>query len=280
MTNLSEDVRAQSRPQPCAVISGGASGIGASTSQVFAERGWRVAVVDRDAAAARAIAADLAGGGHIALEVDVTSRDAVDAAVEEIAERFGRIDAVLPLAGIVRPSPSAAVTDDDMLLLYDIHVLGAVRLARAAYPHLRATRGAVAAISSMGAHLGLAGRLAYNAAKSAIEGVVRTLAVEWADDGVRVNAVAPAWVRTPAIDGLITSGYLDPDPVIGRTPMGRFAEPREIGEVFEFLASPRASYVTGAVLKADGGMTVQFPLPAAASDSPRETAPVSDLRGA
>jgi NAD(P)-dependent dehydrogenase (short-subunit alcohol dehydrogenase family) len=139
--------------------------------------------------------------------------------------------------------------------------MGAIRMSRAAYPLLRESpQGAIVYMSSMGARLGVAERLGYNAAKAGIEGVTRTLAVEWVPDGIRVNAVAPAWVKTPAIAGLIDSGYLDPTPVEKRTPLGRFADPREIAEVIAFLLAPASSYITGQSITVDGGMTIHFPL--------------------
>jgi NAD(P)-dependent dehydrogenase (short-subunit alcohol dehydrogenase family) len=244
------------------LITGGASGIGLASANVFASRGWRVGIADLSLEGAEKAVASLPGAGHLALAMDVRSTPDVEAALESAVGAWGRLDAVTPLAGIVRPAVSANVSDDELLELLDIHLMGAIRVARAAYPYfLQRGRGAVVAISSMGAHLGVAERLGYNAAKAGVEGTVRTLAVEWASSGIRVNAVAPAWVKTPAIESLIISGFLDPKPVEGRTPLGRFAEPQEIGEVIEFLASPRASYITGQSIVVDGGMTVQFPLP-------------------
>lgn len=251
----------QSQTSRVALISGAASGIGLATARTFARYGWSVVVADLDGSAATDAVGNLEGAGHMGLQLDVTSTCEVERAVAETASAFGRIDAVIPLAGILRPGSSAEVPDQDIQLLLDIHLMGTIRLARAAYPYLKRTQGNVVGISSMGAHLGLAGRLGYNAAKSAVEAVIRTLAVEWAEDGIRANAVAPAWVKTPAIASLIEDGYLDPLPVEARTAMHRFAEPGEVGEAIEFLASGRASFITGTVLKVDGGMTVQFPLP-------------------
>jgi NAD(P)-dependent dehydrogenase (short-subunit alcohol dehydrogenase family) len=146
------------------------------------------------------------------------------------------------------------------LRLFEVHTLGLVRACRAAYPHLVAAGGgAIVGVSSMGARLGLPHRLAYSAAKGAVDSVVRTLAVEWAPQRIRVNAAAPGWVHTPAIARLIAEGRLDPEPIVARTPLGRLAEPAEIVETVAFLVSPAASYTTGQVLVVDGGLTVQGP---------------------
>lgn len=245
-------------------ISGGASGIGLATARLLAEEGNRIAVLDLDGGKSEAAAASLPGEGHLGVATDVTSTESVTAAFDAIRARHGRLDGIVAAAGIVDPSPSATVTDESLQRLIDIHLMGAIRMARGAYPLLSESGGgSIVCLSSMGARLGVAERLGYNVAKTGVEGMVRTLAVEWVPAGIRVNAVAPAWVKTPAIAGLIDSGFLDPEPVESRTPLGRFADPEEIGQVIAFLLSPASSYVTGQSVTVDGGMTIHFPLPKA-----------------
>jgi len=244
------------------IISGGASGIGLATAEVLAAAGRKVALLDLDAGAARSCARGLSGSEHLGLRADVTNTDSVVEAVEIVEAELGRIDGVVACAGVVDPSPSETVTDDSLRRLIDIHLLGTVRLARATFPALaRSPHGALVAMSSMGARLGVPQRLGYNAAKAGIEGVIRTLAVEWVGHGIRANAVAPGWVKTPAIARLIGSGFLDPTPIVDRTPAGRFAEPDEIADVIAFLLNPRSSYLTGQSIAVDGGMTIQCPAP-------------------
>lgn len=247
---------------PIIVISGGASGIGLATAELLADSNCQLVLLDLNDDVLQSVVNQLPGNGHVGIEVDVRSAESVDAAFESIGQRYGKVDGIVAAAGIVDPSPSASASDASLARLIDIHLMGSIRMSRAAYPLLRhSERAAIVFMSSMGARLGVAQRLGYNAAKAGIEGVARTLAVEWVGDGIRANAVAPAWVRTPAIATLIDSGYLDPAPVEARTPMGRFAEPNEIANVIAFLLSPASSYITGQSITVDGGMTIHFPQP-------------------
>lgn len=243
------------------LVVGGASGIGEATAMRLAEAGHQVAVADLNPQAAQVTASCLAGSNHVSFGVDVRDRESVDRLLESVMSRFDHLGGIAACAGLVEPAPSDQVSDEAIERLLDIHLLGSIRLARAAYPYLKASaRGSsIVMMSSMGAHLGIPERLGYCAAKGGIEAAVKTLAVEWASVGIRVNSVAPGWVKTPAIANIIDSGFLDIDPIIRRTPEGRLAEPSEIAEILSFLLSTASSYITGSVVIADGGMTVQGP---------------------
>jgi NAD(P)-dependent dehydrogenase (short-subunit alcohol dehydrogenase family) len=243
--------------QRVASVTGGASGIGLAFAQRWVKEGGRVVLMDMNAQALDAAVLQL--GGFEAARgtvVDVTDAAVVDAAFASIAETEGRLDAAVNCAGIARPAPSSEVSDADFVRLVDIHLNGTMRACRAAYPLLKASRGAIVNISSVAASSGMPARASYCASKAGIEGLTRTLAVEWAPESIRVNAVGPGYTRTALTDTLIREGKLDVSPLVARTPMGRLAEPEEIAAAINFLVSPDASYITGQSLLVDGGMTV------------------------
>lgn len=249
---------------PVTIVTGGASGIGAAVAVTLADRGHRLAIADLDRVLAEDSARRLPGDGHLGVACDVRSTPSVNALVWYAAEAFGGVDGVVTCAGMSRLAPSADVDDDALHELLDVHLLGSIRTLRAAYPYLAdSPRAAAVAMSSMGAHLGIPGRLGYCVAKGGVEAMVKTLAVEWAPDAIRVNAVAPGWVNTPAIGRLIGDGQLDERPITARTPLHRLGEPHEIAECIGFLLDPTtSSYVTGQVFIIDGGLTVQGPIQA------------------
>jgi NAD(P)-dependent dehydrogenase (short-subunit alcohol dehydrogenase family) len=241
-----------------AAITGGAAGIGFSFAELWVNRGGRVVLLDLNPESLSSAVEQL-GGEDVARGVvtDVTDNDSVVGAYASIAEIEGRLDLGLNCAGIARPGPSAEVTDDDWSLLINIHLSGTMRACREAYPLLKESgRGAIVNVASVASQMGMPKRASYCAAKAGIDGLTRSLAVEWAPHGIRVNAVAPGYVRTAMTATLVSQGKLDLNPIIARTPMKRLAEPSEIAEVIWFLASDGASYVTGHSLVADGGMTV------------------------
>jgi NAD(P)-dependent dehydrogenase (short-subunit alcohol dehydrogenase family) len=245
--------------QRVALVVGGARGIGGAASEAFAATGHALAVADLDGQEAARLASRLDPGGQrtLGLAVDVTVRESVDAMVASVMARFGRLDAIVDCAGIIDPHPSADVEDEAWQRMLAVHLDGTFRCARAAYPALVASGGGtIVNIASIAAHVGIPGRLSYTAAKGAIEAMTRTLAVEWAAAGIRVNAVAPGYTSTELVQRAIGSGLLDPSELIARVPLRRFAEPSEIASVILFLSTPASSFITGQSIVADGGLII------------------------
>ncbi|WP_040165404.1 SDR family NAD(P)-dependent oxidoreductase [Microbacterium gorillae] len=241
---------------PVAFVTGGASGIGLAVVNRWIAEGGHAVIADVRVESLDEAVGALPVGTARGVVCDVTDRASVDAARASVAGTEARLDAVVNSAGIARPEPSSAITDAAFQLMLEIHVTGSMRVCRAAYPLLRASGGAIVNVASVAAIAGLPERASYTSAKSAIGGLTRTLAVEWGRTGVRVNAVAPGYVRTALTDKLIRDGDLNDEPVRSRTPLGRFAEPDEIAGAVQFLAGLASSFVNGHVLVVDGGLTI------------------------
>ncbi|HET9895238.1 MAG TPA: SDR family oxidoreductase [Streptosporangiaceae bacterium] len=247
--------------QPVAVVTGGGGGIGLATCRSLAQDGFYVVVADKSLDSLLDAETSLATDKLLVetVPMDVTSRQMVDEAFADIARRLGRIDCLVTCAGITDRQSAAEVGDGRWDRMLSTHLDGTFRCCRAAYPALRQSRRAsIVTISSVLARLGLPDRISYAAAKSAIEGLTRTLAVEWAADGIRVNSVAPGWTRTIQYDIAIQEGSIDEKRLLSRIPLGRPAHPEEIATVICFLVSPSASYVTGETLVVDGGTSIAF----------------------
>lgn len=237
------------------IITGGAGGIGIAIARtVLAESDWDVALVDRAGAAAPA---DLGDRDRWALyECDVTSHDSVFATVEAVAQNHGPIVGLVNGAGIVHNAPSAEVELDVIHRMFAVHLDGSLLFAQAVRPHMIAAGGG--SIVNIGSIAGLFGhprRLAYGAAKASIHSISKTLAVEWAADGIRVNAVTPGYVATPMMVEVARIGLVDEDVAAGWNALKRLARPEEVAEPICFLLSSKASYITGALLLVDGGFS-------------------------
>jgi NAD(P)-dependent dehydrogenase (short-subunit alcohol dehydrogenase family) len=247
------------------VVTGGASGIGAAAARLFAAAGAMVAVADRDMDGAGAIAAAItaacerqgaqACGRAVALAMDVAEDSGVEAGMDAALAAFGRIDILVNSAGFILRKSAFEISPEEWDLVQRINVRGTFLCARAAARRMDAERGG--AIVNLASIMGFSGgglypNPAYQTSKGAVVNLTRALAVEWAARRIRVNAVAPTWVRTPMI------GDLERNPELmarirEATPMGRLAEADEVARAILFLAGPGASMTTGHILAVDGG---------------------------
>jgi meso-butanediol dehydrogenase/(S,S)-butanediol dehydrogenase/diacetyl reductase len=226
-----------------AVVTGGASGIGAACSEVLGECGVSVLVADREGDPA----------------VDVTDRDALDGLAAEVRDDHGRLDVLVNAAGILTPNaPVDDIPVDELRRNLEVNLLGTFQACQAFGPLLRGSRGAVVNVASQAALVSLPQQAAYTASKGAVAALTRSLAIDWAGQGVRVNAVAPGFTLTP-----MTEAFFENETFASaarqRIPLGRILEAREIAGAAVFLASPLASAVTGVVLPVDGGWTAGEP---------------------
>ncbi|NMN58082.1 NAD(P)-dependent dehydrogenase (short-subunit alcohol dehydrogenase family) [Xanthobacter sp. SG618] len=240
-----------------AVVTGGASGIGLAAATAMAEVGARVILADRDGAAAARAAAGIPGAEALAL--DVTDEEAVSAAFGQVVAGHGGLDILVNNAGLSIRKGLTELDLADWEKVFAVNVTGGFLCARAAVPSMMARGGG--AIVNVSSIMGLSGggpypNPAYQASKGAVVNFTRALAIELAPVKIRVNAVAPTWVRTPFIDPLMR----DPDKLAAiekLMPLGRIAEPEEVADAILFLASPMAAMVTGHVLAVDGGFLAQ-----------------------
>jgi NAD(P)-dependent dehydrogenase (short-subunit alcohol dehydrogenase family) len=244
-----------------ALVTGGASGIGEAAVRLFAAEGAAVAVLDRDAVGAQMTVKSLGDVAAVALGADVTDQNGVRAAVEQAVAELGRLDVVYNNAGVATFAPVADVTRTDWELCFAVNVTGSLFCIQAALPHLRAAGGgSIVNQSSVSALVGIPGLAAYSAAKGALVSMTRALAAELAPEGIRVNAICAGTVDTPMARPLLAlrgGGDLEAGiaATVTRYPIGRLGTPADIARAALFLASDESSFVTGAVLTADGGMT-------------------------
>ncbi|WP_158816320.1 SDR family NAD(P)-dependent oxidoreductase [Methylocapsa sp. S129] len=245
-----------------ALVTGGAGGIGRATALALAAAGAKVVVADRDEAASQVVAAEIAeaGGQAVALSVDVASEASIEAVFAEIVKREGAIDILVNNAGIAirRPAVELALADWDKVVA--VNMTGVFLCARvAARCMIAAAKGG--AIVNVASIMGLSGgglypNISYQTSKGAVVNMTRALAIEWAPHDIRVNAVAPTYVRTPLIAPLLQNPEMVAR-IEAMTPLKRLAEPEDVAAAICFLASPAAAMITGHTLPVDGGFLAQ-----------------------
>jgi NAD(P)-dependent dehydrogenase (short-subunit alcohol dehydrogenase family) len=246
-----------------ALVTGGSRGIGRAIVLKFVAEGATVAFFDIDAdAAAGTILAAAAAGPVEFIAADVTRDADVARGVARVEERHGRIDVLVNNAGVNAYFDAVRMTGAEWESVFAVDLKGAWLCAKHVLPGMKARgRGSIVNIASIHASLTIAGMFPYAAAKSALVGLTRSLALDYADAGIRVNAVSPGWTRTHLVEEWFA---LQPDPagaeasVMNAHPMRRIATPAEIASVVAFVASDEASAMTGAAVAVDCGLGIQF----------------------
>jgi 3-oxoacyl-[acyl-carrier protein] reductase len=235
-----------------AVVTGGARGIGRGIAAVLSAEGATVVIVDLDAELGNTVAGELGG---LAVSADVTDRDSVNAMAARVVAELGRIDIVCANAGAYPVAHLDELDEERWNQVMDLNVGGAVRTVQACLPAMRARGyGRIVLTSSItGPVTGQPGFAHYGASKAAMLGFMRSAAVELAVSGITINAVMPGNVTTPGFAGTSDEHQ---DRMLAAIPMGRYAEPEEVGWAVRFLASPEAGYITGQTLVVDGGQVL------------------------
>jgi NAD(P)-dependent dehydrogenase (short-subunit alcohol dehydrogenase family) len=241
-----------------AIITGGASGIGLAIAKRFAADEIKVIIIGRDTAKLKA-ACRIIGPDTDFFSCDLADLDAIPSLVQQIIDSYGRIDILVNNAGINLKKEILDVTDDEYQKIILTNQTSVFCITRAVAGFMKEQgQGCILNISSMASIYGLPYVVAYTASKAAIEGMTRSMAVELSPVGIRVNCIAPGFIKTN-----MSSVALDNDPerkkkVLSRTPMGRLGKPEEVANAAYFLVSDEASFITGVVLPVDGGNSIGF----------------------
>jgi len=239
-----------------AAITGGARGIGHATAVKFAAEGAKVAVCDINPQLTQQTLATIrsAGGEAEGYSVDVTNKQQIAAMVDHVMAKWGRIDCVVNNAGIVMDAQLRKMTDDQFDKVIDINLKGVYNCTRAVVDIMLAQQsGVILTTSSIVGLYGNFGQTNYAASKFAVIGMTKTWAKELGRKGIRANAVCPGFVATPILKQMPAQVLSD---MAKKVPCGRLGLPEEVANVFAFLASDEASYINGAVISVDGGMTL------------------------
>jgi NAD(P)-dependent dehydrogenase (short-subunit alcohol dehydrogenase family) len=243
-----------------ALVTGGTSGIGRATALAFAKAGARVVVSGRREKEGSAVVAEIkaAGGEATFVRADVAREADVEALVAKTVATYGRLDAAFNNAGVEWLGPLTEASEAEYRRVFDINVWGIVASMKHEIPAmLRTGGGAIVNTTSVAGHLGFAGASLYVGTKHAVEGLTKTAALEFAKQGIRVNAVAPAAIETEMMDRFVGKEGEQRNGLASLHPIGRMGRAAEIADAVLFLCSEQASFITGESLKVDGGFAAQ-----------------------
>lgn len=243
-----------------ALITGGTSGIGRQAALTFAHAGAKVVVTGRREAEGAETVRQVAeaGGEAIFVRTDVKNETDIKHAVEETVSRFGRLDIAFNNAGVETLGPIPEVTEESYRNTFDINVWGVLASMKHEIPAmLENGGGSIINVSSVAGQIGMAGVSVYVASKHAVEGLTKVAALEYAQSGIRVNAIAPGLIDTDMADRFAGKEGEMRDQIIGLHPLGRGGRPQEVADAVLFLAGDASSFVTGHSLNVDGGFTAQ-----------------------
>lgn len=244
--------------QKIAIVTGGGSGIGFAIAKKFAAEGMFVYITGRNLEKLNKAQLEI-GTNCRAVQLDMEALDKIPAFVQKIASEHGQIDVLVNNAGINIKRPFVEVTDEEFQKIITINLTSVFVLSREVVKVMLPKKsGSIIHISSMSAHYGIPMITAYSAAKTALEGMARSMAVDLSADGVRINCIAPGFIVTA-----MTNKAFEGDPerkakVLGRTPMGKLGQPEDIAGAAWFLANDDSAFITGEVIKVDGGNAIGF----------------------
>jgi NAD(P)-dependent dehydrogenase (short-subunit alcohol dehydrogenase family) len=243
-----------------AIVTGGASGLGLAAVKRLAQKGLTVAMVDVSEENGRQQEKMLVEQGFPVsfFQSDVTNQEQARKTVELIADKLKTVSILVNAAGIIRRTPHVNVTDQELTGVLSVNLNGTVYMCQSVYPYMKEFGGAIVNFASMLAHYGSKNLLSYAASKGGIVQITKCLAVDWASDGIRVNAVSPGYIETPLSEGATRDPAFN-NRILSRTPQRRYGKPEEVASVIDFLCSDDASFVTGVVLPIDGGLLAGDP---------------------
>jgi NAD(P)-dependent dehydrogenase (short-subunit alcohol dehydrogenase family) len=246
-----------------AVITGSSKGIGKGCARVFAREGAAVVIVSRTAETGRAMAQEIQdkGGRAIYVQTDVSRSEQVQNMINHTIEAFGRLDILINNAGYHISKNIEETSEEEWDFIINTNLKSVFLCSKYALPHLRKTQGCIINISSMVGLVGQSKAGAYSATKGGIIAMTKGMALDFAEDGIRINCICPGWIRTPLVDDWFSQ---QPDEQKARDyinsvhPLGRIGTSEECGRIALFLATEDASFMTGSIVTVDGGVTLGY----------------------